>query len=134
MKLPFCDVCSATEDLQRYRFVPRKEGGDVKLITLCTDCHKRAQKDIRSQAKIEDFARLACEMMRAVEALEDAFTGLVDWPEHIGKTMSVLAKAAKFIADEAREWARVSLANFNPSDLTTLSPTDLTTFGSRSLQ
>src|SRR5262245_25577581 len=100
-------------------------------ITLCPACHKKAEKFIRSQAQMEEFARVAHEVKRAVEALEDAFTGLADWPHHLGETMPVLADAAKFIANEAKEWANGSNTKLDPSDLTTFGPTDLTTFGPR---
>jgi hypothetical protein len=33
-------------------------------------------------AQMEELARLAYEAKRALEVLEDAFTGLGDWPEH----------------------------------------------------
>jgi hypothetical protein len=38
----------------------------------------------RAQAQMEDFARLAYNVKRTVDALEDAFCGLADWPEGIG--------------------------------------------------
>jgi hypothetical protein len=121
---PFCAVCLAIEDLQHYRYV-RKTGGYANPITLCTTCHKKAEGFTRSQAQMEDFARLAYKMKCAVEALEDAFTGLADWPCHLGQMMPQLTDTANFIAHEAQEWANGSNADFNPSDLMTFSPTDL---------
>jgi hypothetical protein len=69
----------------------------------------------RAQTQMENFARLAWAMKRAVEALEDEFCGLADWPEAIGEAMPQLAAAANVIADWALEWAQVSNADFDPS-------------------
>jgi hypothetical protein len=123
MKPPFCAICLRTKDIQHYRWVGYKDG--EKLITLCTVCHKKTEEFTRSQAQMEDFARLAYEAKRAVEALEDAFTGLGDWPEHLGEMMPRLADAANDVAHEALEWANGSNADLDPSDPTTFSPTDL---------
>jgi hypothetical protein len=123
VKPPFCAVCLRTKDLRRYRWVGHKDG--EKLITLCIVCHEKEEESTRSQAQMEDFARLAHEAKRAVEALEDAFTGLGDWPEHLGEMMPQLAKTANDVAHEALEWANGSNADLDPSDPTTFSPTDL---------
>ena len=56
-------------DLQRYSYVPRKESGDAWETTLCTACHKKEEEYTRSQAQMEELARLALEMKRTVEAL-----------------------------------------------------------------
>ena len=133
-----CVECGFTEALQhqhlvlqRYRFVPRKEGeGNADLITLCTACFKKEERWTRAQAKMEEFARLAHEVKRAVDVLEDAFTGLADWPDLIFQAMPPLAEAADVVADEAFEWASMSNTELNPSDLTTFSPVNLTIFES----
>jgi predicted RNase H-like HicB family nuclease len=121
---PVCSHCSTTEGLQRYRSVPRKEGGDTWEILQCTACHKKTAGGVRSQAQAEELARLAHEMKRAVETLEDAFTGLGDWPDHLLGMMQRLAGIAKNIANQALEWASDNNVDLDPSDLTTFGPTD----------
>jgi hypothetical protein len=54
----------------------------------------------------------------AVEALEDAFCGLADWPEDIGDAMPRLSCIADNIADAAFEWAQMCNADFDPSTST----------------
>jgi hypothetical protein len=69
----------------------------------------------RAQAQMEDFARLAYNVKRAVDALEDAFCGLSDWPEGIGETMPKLAAAANLAADWSCDWAQLGNCEFDPS-------------------
>ena len=69
----------------------------------------------RSQQQIEGFARAAWAVLRAVEKLEDEFTGLSDFPEIIGRKMPQLAAAAELIADSAWDWATVDNEGFDPS-------------------
>jgi hypothetical protein len=64
---------------------------------------------------MEEFARLAFEVKRAVERLEDEFCGLEDWPDIIGENMPKLAAAANAVANEAEEWARMCNDDFDPS-------------------
>jgi hypothetical protein len=68
----------------------------------------------RAQAQIERFACLAHAVLRAVEVLEDEFTGLTDWPEAIGETMPRLSAAAELIASAAWEWAAQCNVDFDP--------------------
>jgi hypothetical protein len=76
---------------------------------------KREQEFVRSQAQMEYLACLAHNAVVAVQALEDEFCGLADWPEYLGKMMPRLAAAAKAVAHETEEWARDSNTDFDPS-------------------
>ena len=68
----------------------------------------------RSQAQVENFARMCWRVRRAVERLEDEFSGLADFPEAIGEAMPRLSAAAELIADAAEDWARLCNTNFDP--------------------
>jgi hypothetical protein len=70
----------------------------------------------RAQCQMEDFARLAHNVKRAVERLEEEFCGLADWPEDIGEKMPQLAATANFVADAALDWARMCNTDFDPGD------------------
>jgi hypothetical protein len=82
---------------------------EVSTMTIETP-----EQAAQAQAQMEDFARLAHDVKIAVEALEDAFCGLADWPEHLFETMPELSAAAKTVADNARDWAKVGNADFEP--------------------
>jgi hypothetical protein len=69
----------------------------------------------RAQLQMEDFARTAHAVKLAVEALEDAFCGLEDWPEDIGDAMPQLSRLADDIADWSLDWAQMCNADFDPS-------------------
>jgi hypothetical protein len=92
----------------------QKNDSDLLAIGI-KDAIKRMEEYARAQTQEENFARLAHEVKRAVEALEDAFTGLADWPDSIGEMMPQLADVAHDVADNAKEWARGGNANFDPS-------------------
>jgi hypothetical protein len=59
----------------------------------------------RAQEQIENFFHLAPDVQIAVEALEDAFCGLADFPEAIGEAMPQLSAAAHAVAGSAQGWA-----------------------------
>jgi hypothetical protein len=69
----------------------------------------------QAQLRMEDFARRAYAAKLAVEALEDAFIGLGDWPEDIGEAMPQLSRLAKDVADWSFDWAQMSNTDFDPS-------------------
>jgi len=79
------------------------------------DVIKREEEFTRAQAQMEYLACLAHDVKIAVEALEDEFCGLADWPEHLGEMMPQLAAAANAVAKETCEWARDSNLDFDPS-------------------
>ena len=74
-----------------------------------------AKQAARAKQQIEDLARRASAMKRAVEALEDEFCGLADWPEDIGNAMPRLSAAAELLANAAKDWARLCNVDFDPS-------------------
>jgi plasmid stabilization system protein ParE len=61
----------------------------------------------RAQQQIEDVARLAAAVQRAVRKLEDEFCGLSDFPEHLAEAMPRLSAAANDCASITREWADI---------------------------
>jgi hypothetical protein len=61
----------------------------------------------RAQQQIEDFARLAAEVQRAVHELEDAFCGFDDFPVALADTMPRLGAAADDCATIAHEWVDI---------------------------
>jgi hypothetical protein len=78
-----------------------------------------SEQAARAQAQIEDFARRADAVKRAVAALEDAFNQLDDWPYNLGKVLSELKQSASSAAYITCEWATLSNADFDPSELVT---------------
>jgi hypothetical protein len=70
----------------------------------------------RAQCQMEGFARLAHNVKRAVETLEDEFCGLADWPEDLGEQIPQLAAAANLVAAAALDWASMCNADFDPGD------------------
>ena len=69
----------------------------------------------RAQAQIEDFARRANDVKRAVETLERAFKELSDWPYAIGEVLPQLKQSASSVAYIALEWATLSNTDFDPN-------------------
>jgi hypothetical protein len=70
----------------------------------------------QAQARMEDFARLAHNVKIAAEALNAAFHALADYPRTgILEAIPALSHLARFVANEAYEWASDSNADFDPA-------------------
>jgi len=65
-----------------------------------------------AQRQMEAFARLAQNVQAAVGTLEDAFLKLDDCPISVDAGMAQLVDAAKYLAADAREWAREGNADW----------------------
>jgi hypothetical protein len=89
-------------------------GGDVTKVWLQGPV-ETPEEAARSQEQVEEFARLAHNAKIAVEALQNAFCELEDWPEPLDEEMPELGRLAESVASWTHEWAMACNADFDPS-------------------
>jgi hypothetical protein len=71
-----------------------------------------------AQRQIEDVARRANDVRRAVEQLGNVLLKLPDYPEHLDGEMCSLMDAASLVAELSLDWAQISNTDFDPAKTT----------------
>lgn len=80
MRETHCAACGASENLRYHPLVPRNLGGtdeDTNLITLCGDCHAKAQAVRKAGARTSTTPTMTKQVFQAYQCSQCA--AIYDW-------------------------------------------------------